>query len=239
MVKSLNILDFDDTGRAIIEIPKVQHNYSFVLNHWQNIKCQLDEIDDDLSCTMSEEKRQFLEKTRSLLLEYREQLEDDGDKERDEKDIDEFEFGEDKIDDVELKLSNTNSHLNVEYDSEEEEAYLCVYHFRLKHSLAWYLMNRLDHEIMMIEQQIEKISGLLKIYDSDENFEKAVVIIRKSNSFLMARRGLMEEFQLSEIQAEFVISMKFGNFVSFSLNKILHRLEFYATVKSFLNKLKD
>lgn len=56
-----NILDFDENGRAVIEIPRVQDNYSFILNHWQNIECQLTEIENDLSYLEPGEKRLFLE----------------------------------------------------------------------------------------------------------------------------------------------------------------------------------
>ena len=75
MIDFENILDFDDNGRAVIEIPQIQHDYSLVLNHWQDIKSQLEEIEEDLSCCDTEGRRRFLEKARKLLLEYREKSE--------------------------------------------------------------------------------------------------------------------------------------------------------------------
>lgn len=253
MTNITNILDFDDNGRAIIEIPRIQDDYSFVLNHWQNIECQLDEIEEDLLCSDTEGRRRFLKKTKKLLLEYREKLEESEEYDEsysieelkecgyDEKEIEEFlngESEEDEIDEVELKLSKANIHLDVVYDSEEGENYLCVYHFQLKHSLAWYLMNRLDHEIVMVEQQIKKMSGLLKIYDSEDNLDKAITIMRQSNCPMMARNGLMEEFQLSEIQSEHILSMKLRELTGMIRSQILQVLEYYAAVKSLLIDLK-
>ncbi len=250
MTNILNILDFDDNGRAIIEIPQIQHDYSFVLNHWQDIECQLDEIDDDLSCFDTEERRRFLEKTKKLLLEHRKKSKDCGSEENDERkhyievlkevgydenDIEGFEF---EIDAVELKLSKSNIHLDVKYD-EEDEVYLCVYHFRLKHSLAWYLMNRLDHEIAMIDRQIEKKSGLLKVCDSEDHFDKAIIIIRESNCLLTARNELMKKFQLSEIQAEYILSVTLRELASTTMDNVLRDLDFYAIVKSLLIDLKE
>ena len=84
----------------------------------------------------------------------------------------------------ETKLLAANIPLCVKYDEETEEAVLCVSHFKLKHSLAWYLMNRLDHEIAMIDQQIEKTSGLLNIVSCENKLDKAILTIRESNSYL-------------------------------------------------------
>ena len=107
MTNTSNILDFDDNGRAVIEIPQIQHDYSLVLNHWQDIKSQLEEIEEDLSCCDTEGRRRFLEKARKLLLEYREKSEWFGEFEFKENEID------DKIDEVELKLSKSNINLDV------------------------------------------------------------------------------------------------------------------------------
>lgn len=47
----------------------------------------------------------------------------------------------------------------------------------------------------------------------------------------------MEEFRLSKIQAEFIVSMKYRDFACVLPGKILQCLEFYTSVKSFLNRL--
>ena len=227
MTNTLNILDFDDNGHAVIEIPQIQHDYSLVLNHWQDIKFQLEEIEEDLSCCDTEGRRCFLEKARKLLLEYGEKSEEFG----------EFEFEENEIDEVELKLSKSNTHLDIKCD--EDEVYLCVYHFRLKHSLAWYLMNRLDYEIAMIGRQIEKTSGLLKICDSNDHFDKAITIVKESKCSLIARNRLMKEFHLSEIQAEHILSTTLRELTATTMDCVLRDLDSYATVMSLLKDLKE
>lgn len=227
MTNTSNILDFDDNGCAVIEIPQIQHDYSLMLNHWQDIKFQLEEIEKDLLCCDTEGRRCFLEKARKLLLEYREKSEEFG----------EFEFEGNEIDEVELKLSKSNIHLDVKCD--EDEVYLCVYHFRLKHSLAWYLMNRLDHEIAMINRQIEKTSGLLKICDSNDHFDKAITIVKESKCSLIARNRLMKEFHLSEIQAEHILSTTLRELTATTMDCVLRDLDSYATVMSLLKDLKE
>lgn len=231
MIDFENILDFDDNGYAVIEIPQIQHDYSLVLNHWQDIECQLEEIEEDLSCYDTEGRRRFLEKARKLLLEYMEKSEEFGEFEFEENEID------DEIDEVELKLSKSNIHLDVKCD--EDEVYLRVYHFRLKHSLAWYLMNRLNHEIAMMGRQIEKTSGLLKICDSNDHLDKAITIIRESNCLLTSRNGLMKEFQLSEIQAEHILSTTLRELTAATTDNVLRDLDFYASVTSLLRDLKE
>ena len=138
----------------------------------------------------------------------------------------------------ETKLLAANIPLCVKYDEETEEAVLCVSHFKLKHSLAWYLMNRLDHEIAMIDQQIEKTSGLLNIVSCENKLDKAILTIRESNSYLAARNKLMEEFQLTEIQAENILSMKIKTFVSTTEDDVLADLSLYTSIKSILTALK-
>lgn len=183
MENTSNILDFDDNGRAAIEIPWVQEDYSFILNHWQDIESQLAEIENDLSYLEPGEKRSFLEKAKKLFVENKE-LEDFKHKDNGDDsgnidsnddsldndylndiDFDKFLLDKDGSDEqkLDMKLSTANTSLCVKYYEESEETTLCVFHFKLKHSLAWYLMNRLVHEIAMIDQQIEKNSGLLEL----------------------------------------------------------------------------
>lgn len=259
-----NILDFDENGRAVIEIPRVQDNYSFILNHWQNIECQLTEIENDLSYLEPGEKRLFLENVKKILVKYRESEDcnhkdndddfddndDDNDDDFDEAYLNDIDFNnidfneyfsdEDDSEEekFETKLLAANIPLCVKYDEETEEAVLCVSHFKLKHSLAWYLMNRLDHEIAMIDQQIEKTSGLLNIVSCENKLDKAILTIRESNSYLAARNKLMEEFQLTEIQAENILSMKLKTFVSTTEDDVLADLSLYTSIKSILTALK-
>lgn len=248
-----NILDFDENGRAVIEIPRVQDNYSFILNHWQNIECQLTEIENDLSYLEPGEKRLFLENVKKLLVKYRESKDcnhKDNDDDFDEAYLNDIDFNnidfneyfsdEDDSEEekFETKLLAANIPLCVKYDEETEEAVLCVSHFKLKHSLAWYLMNRLDHEIAMIDQQIEKTSGLLNIVSCENKLDKAILTIRESNSYLAARNKLMEEFQLTEIQAENILSMKIKTFVSTTEDDVLADLSLYTSIKSILTALK-
>ena len=100
-------------------------------------------------------------------------------------------------------------------------------------------MNRLDHEITLIGRQIEKTSGLLKICDSNDNFDKAITIIRKSNCLLTSRNGLMNEFQLSEIQAEHILSTTLRELTATTTDSVLRDLDFYASVTSLLRDLKE
>ena len=74
MMDFKNILDFDDNGCAVIEIPQIQHDYSLILIIGRILK----EIEEDLSCCDTEVRRRFLEKSRKLLLEYREKSEEFG-----------------------------------------------------------------------------------------------------------------------------------------------------------------
>ncbi len=262
MAEIINILDFDAEGGAYIHIPQVQQDYSIVINHWKGIEAQIEEIDEDLLLAEAEEMKLFLEKAKRLLSEYKVQIEGDDEEDDDDEyydsddecEDDECEYNEEWIQAVcgpieweneedneqalfYKKLSAANISLNVEYDDDIDEDYLCVYHVRLKHSLMWYLSNRLDKEIKMGDCQIEKENGLLKIYEN-ENFERTLKIIRNSCDTLAARDGLMKELHLSEIQAEYILKMKLRDLAGAVTSGIVGHIAFLDAVKNLLIALK-
>lgn len=261
MADIINILDFDAEGGAYIHIPRVQQDYSIVLKHWKGIEAQIEEIDEDLSLEETDEMKLFLEKAKRLLSEYKVQIEGDDEDDDEYYDSDdeceddgECEYSEELIQETgdaiewedeeeseqaafDEKLSAANISLNVEYDDDIDEDYLCVYHVWLKHSLMWYLSNRLDKEIKMVDCQIEKDNGLLKIHEN-ENFDHTINIIRNSRSTLAARDRLMKELHLSEIQAEYILEMKLRDLAGAITSVVVGHIAFLDAVKNLLIALK-
>lgn len=260
MADIINILDFDAEGGAYIHIPRVQQDYSIVLKHWKGIEAQIEEIDEDLSLAETEEMKLFLEKAKRLLSEYKVQIEgDDEDDEYYDSDDEceedgECEYSEELIQETgdatgwedeeeseqaafDEKLSAANISLNVEYDDDIDEDYLCVYHVWLKHSLMWYLSNRLDKEIKMVDCQIEKDNGLLKIAEN-QDFDRTINIFRTSNNTLTARDGLMKELHLSEIQAEYILNIKLRDLAGVQQSYVVRHIAFLEAVKNLLIALK-
>ena len=44
----VNILDFNNNGGAIIEIPQIDDDYSLVVNHWKSVDIELQKIEQDI-----------------------------------------------------------------------------------------------------------------------------------------------------------------------------------------------
>ena len=172
----------------------------------------------------SEKRKLFLEKAQRLLLEYSQRSPIKDEDEDDEFEInaineeaDDYELPQELIDalsdikpmepycdDFEREQKTIRSNMSIECcDGDQEEEYmgniqyLKVFNFKLKHSLAWYLMIRGDNEIILIEQEIEKYSGLLKILEKDE-ISNVIDTIRESDSPTQALNAVIGKFQLSK-----------------------------------------
>ncbi|MDH8700938.1 hypothetical protein M2138_000272 [Dysgonomonadaceae bacterium PH5-43] len=264
ITNTYSVLDFDENGCATIEIPQVQSDYSFILNHWQNSHIQIDEIERDLLYTDSEERKLFLEKSKKTLLNYQKYfLNDYGDYAEDtdlittdeihqelqdsdyalseeekakwddifESDIDwDWDWKEDK--------DKINTTIDTAYNDEDNSQYLIVRNFKLKHSLAWYLMNRIEEEIIKVKKEIEGYRGILKILKNDDT-KNVIDTIKMSRNTTDAYNQLMQKFNLSEIQANMICNMILQRFTSLLDEEVIEIIEEYVVIQSFLEKLKE
>jgi len=218
-----NTLDFNNEGGAVIEIPQIGNDYSLVLNHWYLFEYQLQEIENDLQQSDSEQRTSFLKKYANELQNFKEQFQ--------EFDSDEEEYEEEYESEEEREFYETESNKNLV----SNYAHLEVSNFELKHSLAWYLMNFIDEEIKKIEIEIEKQRKIqICVADSD----KVIEVIRKSENLFFACKNLMEHFDLSQTQAYAIGQMTLRTLTSTSAEDFEELIKFRQTQKSFLEKLK-
>ena len=219
------ILDFNDNGSAIIEIPQIGNDYSLMVNHWYSVDYQLKQIKDDLKKSDSEQRTIFLKKYAKELKNHKEHFQqndiEDFDDDLEAISDEEREFYEDDINKLFFHYHNTGI----------GEGYLSIDEFELKHSLAWYLMNVIDDEIKKIETEIEKQKGL-KICAAD--VDKTIKIIRESATPFDASINLMQHFSLSKIQAKAALELTLKSITSIDFQK---NIEFLQSQKMFLGKL--
>jgi len=218
----ISILDFNDNGGAIIEIPQIDNDYSLVINHWKSTEIQLQEIEKDLQQSDSEQRTSFLKKYAEELRKF-------------EKEFQESDLENEKIEEYESEEEKQF----YEEDEEqvihcEERVFLHIYNFDLKHSLAWYLMNCVNSEIDKIEQKTEIQKGVLK---ACESIDEAISIIRGAESGYYAVLDLMKHFSLSKLQAKAVINLSVRD-ISEKENQLKNEIKFLQSQKSFLEKLK-
>ncbi len=224
------ILDFNNNGGAIIEILQIDSDYSLVINHWVEGYIQLQEIKQNILQSDSPERTSFLKK-------YAEEL----------KQTIDFE------DMASERFNQVSTHLFEEdcYESEEERLFykkeqsksiecicsedtqcLKISNFKLKHSLAWYLPNRIDNEIKQIDQNIEIQKGFI---EPCKSLDKTIKIIRNSQSEYQAVTELMKQFSLSELQAKAIVNISIREIGGKFIESRIYSLEFK---KAFLEKLK-
>jgi hypothetical protein len=103
----------------------------------------------------------------------------------------------------------------------------------LKHSVTWYLYNRVDNEIIKIENRIEGLNGIIKAVD---NLGKVLKIIKDSNSPDEAVANLMQKQKFSELEARSASKMTLEQLDS---KKVLAYIEYLNSIKSLLLNLKS
>jgi len=230
-----SILDFNDNGGAIIEIPQIDSDYSLVLNHWKSADIELQKIEQDILQPDSPQRTSFLEKCAKEIQQF-----------FDFEDIISFSFDqylnnlfeeEEYESEEERQFYEEEQNKSIEYThSEGRDKHLHIYNFELKHSLAWYLMNQVDNEIEKIEQQIYMQKGIIK---SCESINETITILRKAKSEYQAITELIKHFPLSKLQAKAVVKMTLRELTGKSQDEREEKIKILEFLKSFLEELKE
>jgi len=231
-----NILDFTDNGGAIIEIPKIDNDYSLVVNHWKSVENQLQEIEKDLLESDSPERTDFLKKYAEELQKHKPHfLECD---KYDEYVEYEYDYVDEESDEEEQFYHDERNRSINFWDSRFGGECISIYNFELKHSLAWYVMDCLDNETAKIEQKIEIQKGVAKILS---HIDEVMIINRKAESHFAMYKELMQRFPLSELQAKMIANLRLS---SLRKNEFTGKYEFEDNIallecqKSFLLLLR-
>ncbi len=116
---------------------------------------------------------------------------------------------------------------------------LQIYNFKLKHSLAWYLMDRVTDEIEKIDQKIEIQKGFIKACGSSESIQETLSLIRQSDSTYFAFLKLKEHYSLSDLQANAILNEPIKELMTLNKEKIKSQINFLDFLKYFLEKLKN
>ena len=152
-------------------------------------------------------------------------------------------------DDIYWRYKKMNIDIETEALEEEEfyeeldeyPQFLKVYNYKLKHSLMWYLKDRIHIEISIIKERINNLKGLKKISRSSKSTDKFIRAIRRSEHPIMAKDEIIKEFRLSDGQSWFLLNMKLRDITKANAYKgdIQENIEFLEEVIRFLKKLKS
>ncbi|WP_292009798.1 DNA gyrase subunit A [Chryseobacterium sp.] len=95
------------------------------------------------------------------------------------------------------------------------------------------IVRRTQFELKKARERAHILEGFMKVIGTQDALDKAISIIRHSANPQAAKEGLIEEFDLSEIQAQAILDLRLARLTGMELDKI--RDEYDAIMKEILN----
>ena len=98
-----------------------------------------------------------------------------------------------------------------------------IYHFvEHRHDVVY---RRTQYELKKAKERIHILEGLMKVIATQDTLDRAIYIIRNSKEPSIAKVGLIEEFELSELQAQAILDLRLGRLTGLELDKIREEYE--------------
>ena len=95
------------------------------------------------------------------------------------------------------------------------------------------VVRRTHYELRKAQERAHILEGFMRVIGSQDSLDKAIAIIRHSATPQQAKEGLMNEFELSEIQAQAILDLRLARLTGMELDKI--REEYEAIMKEIAN----
>jgi len=91
------------------------------------------------------------------------------------------------------------------------------------------IVRRTQYELKKAKERAHILEGFMKVIGSQDSLDKAIAIIRHSANPQGAKEGLIQEFELSDIQAQAILDLRLARLTGMELDKI--RDEYDAIMK--------
>jgi len=98
------------------------------------------------------------------------------------------------------------------------------------------IVRRTEYELKKAKERAHILEGFMKVIATQDSLDKAIAIIRKAATPQEAKEGLMEEFELSDIQAQAILDLRLARLTGMELDKI--RAE-YEEIMALIKDLED
>lgn len=95
------------------------------------------------------------------------------------------------------------------------------------------IVRRTQYELKKAKERAHILEGFMKVIGTQDSLDRAISIIRHSANPQAAKEGLIEAFELSEIQAQAILDLRLARLTGMELDKI--RDEYDAIMKEILN----
>ena len=98
------------------------------------------------------------------------------------------------------------------------------------------VIRRTEYDLKKARERAHILEGFMRVIATQATLDKAIAIIRQAKNPQDAKEGLMEEFELSDIQAQAILDLRLARLTGMELDKI--RSE-YDEIMSLINDLED
>src|SRR5690554_1619095 len=98
------------------------------------------------------------------------------------------------------------------------------------------VVRRTKFELKKAQARAHILEGFMRVIGTQDDLDKAIAIIRNSANPQEAREGLMEEFELSEIQAQAILDLRLARLTGMELGKIRDE---YNEIMQIIQNLED
>nr|WP_314491251.1 DNA gyrase subunit A [uncultured Chryseobacterium sp.] len=98
------------------------------------------------------------------------------------------------------------------------------------------IVRRTEYELRKARERAHILEGFMKVIGTQDSLDKAIAIIRHSANPQAAKEGIIQEFDLSEIQAQAILDLRLARLTGMELDKI--RDEYEAIMRE-INNLED
>ncbi|WP_144283757.1 DNA gyrase subunit A [Chryseobacterium echinoideorum] len=95
------------------------------------------------------------------------------------------------------------------------------------------IVRRTEYELRKARERAHILEGFMKVIGTQDSLDKAISIIRHSATPQAAKEGIIQEFDLSEIQAQAILDLRLARLTGMELDKI--RDEYEAIMKEISN----
>ncbi|QAR31211.1 DNA gyrase subunit A [Ornithobacterium rhinotracheale] len=98
------------------------------------------------------------------------------------------------------------------------------------------VVRRTEFELKKAKERAHILEGFMKVIASEDSLDKAIHIIRHSETPQIAKEGLIAEFELSEIQAQAILDLRLARLTGMELDKIKAE---YEEIMQEIKRLED
>lgn len=98
------------------------------------------------------------------------------------------------------------------------------------------VIRRTEYELKKAQERAHILEGFMKVIATQDTLDKAISIIRNSTTPQHAKEGLIEAFELSDIQAQAILDLRLARLTGMELDKI--RAE-YEEIMALIKDLED